>query len=72
MNDICLFYVSYPQQLQLFHLFLVYEKEVVLVPKSGTIVVKINGVTSSYKTDTPTVKSDMLQKEKSEMEKDIN
>ena len=31
------------------------------------IVVKINGITSSYKTDTPTVKFDMLQKEKSEL-----
>ena len=31
-----------------------------------------NGVTSSYKTDTPTAKSDMLQKEKSELEKGIN
>ena len=48
---------------------MVYEKEVLLVPKSGTIVVKINGVTSSYKTDTPMVKSDMSQNEKSELEK---
>ena len=57
------------QQLQLFHLVLVYEKEVLLVPKSGTIVVKINKVTSLHKTDTPMVKSDMSQNEKSQLEK---
>ena len=56
VNDICLIYVSYAQQLQLSHLVFIYEKEVAFVPKSGKIVVKINGVTSSYKTDTPTVK----------------
>ena len=72
MNDICLFYVSDAQQLQLFHLVLVYEEEVVLVPKSGTTIVKINEVTSSHRTVTPMVKSDMLQKEKSELEKGID
>ena len=52
-----LFYVSYSQQLQLSHLVLAHE-EVDFVPKSGKIV-KINRVTSSYKTDTPTEKSDI-------------
>ena len=69
MNDICLFHVSYAQQLQLLHLVLVCEKEVLLVHKSGTVVIKTNIVTSSYKTDTSMVKSDMLQNEKSELEK---
>ena len=64
MTDVFLFYVSYEQQLQLFHLVLVYEKEVVFVPKSGKIVVKVNRVTSWYKEDTPTPKSDMSQKKK--------
>ena len=72
MNDICLFYVSYAQQLQLFHLVLVCEKEVVLVLKSGTIIVKFNGVISSYETDAPTVKSEIIQKVKSELEKGIH
>ena len=72
VNDVCLFYVSYAQQLRLFHLVLVYEKEVVFVPKSGEVVVKIDGVTSSYKTDKPAAKSDMSQKEKSELEKGID
>ena len=55
VNDICLIYVSYAQQLQLSHLVFIYEKEVAFVPKSGKIVVKINWVTSSYGTGTPTV-----------------
>ena len=63
VNDICLIYVSYAQQLQLSHLVFINKKEVVFVPKNGKIVVKINWVTSSYKTDTPTSKSNMLQKE---------
>ena len=71
MNDICLFYISYAQQLQLFHLVLVYKKEAVFVPKSGQIVVKINGVNSSCKTGKSAAKSDMSQKEKSELEKGI-
>ena len=53
-----LFYVSYSQQLQLSHLVLAYEEEVDFVPKSGKII-KINKVTSSYKTNTPTEKSDI-------------
>ena len=44
VNNVCLFYVSYAQQLQLSHSVLVYEKQVVFLPKSGEIVVKINGV----------------------------
>ena len=72
MNDICLIYVSYAQQLQLSHLVFTYEKEVGFVPKSGKIVVKINGVTSSYKTNTATAKSNMLQKEKSELKEGID
>ena len=63
MNGVCLFYVSYAQQLQLLHLVLVYEKEVVFVPKKGQIIVKIDGLASSYKTDRPRAKSDMSQKE---------
>ena len=62
MNDICLIYLSYAQELQWSHLVFIYEKEVGFVPKSGKIVVKINGVISSYKTDTPTAKSNMSQK----------
>ena len=54
VNDICLIYVNYAKQLQLFHLVFIYEKEVVFVPKKGKIVVKINLVTSPYKTGTPT------------------
>ena len=57
VNDICLIYVSYVQQLQLSHLVFIYEKQVVFVPKNGKIVVKINGVASSCKTDAPTAKS---------------
>ena len=72
VNDICLIYVSYAQQLQLSHLAFIYEKEVVFVPRNGKIVVKVNGVTSSYKTDTPTAKSNMSQKEKSELKKGID
>ena len=49
----------------------IYEKEVVFVPKNGKIVVKVNGVTLSYKTDTPKAKSNMSQKEKSELKKGI-
>ena len=33
VNDICLIYVSYAQQLQLSYLAFIYEKEVVFVPK---------------------------------------
>ena len=72
MNDVCLFYVSYAQQLQLFHLALVYEKEIVSVPKSGQIIVKIDRVASSYKTDTPTTNSDKPWKESFELKKGIN
>ena len=54
------------------YLIFVYEKEFVFVPKSGKIVLKINGVSSSYKTNTPTAKSDMSQKEKSELEKEVD
>ena len=50
---------------------MIYEKEVVFVPKSGKIIVKINGVNSSYETDTPAAKFDTLQNEKSEWEKGI-
>ena len=46
VNDVCLFYVSYAQQLQLSRLIFESEKKAVFVPKSGKIVVKINGVTS--------------------------
>ena len=60
LNHVCLFFVSYAQQLQLFHLDLTNDKEVVFVTKNGNIVVKIDGVTSSYKTDT-SAKSDMSQ-----------
>ena len=53
-------------------LVLLYKKEVVFVPKSGQIVVKFDRLTSSYKTGRPTAKSDISQKEKSELEKDID
>ena len=72
VNDVCLFCVSSAQQLQLFHLVLVYEEEVVFVPKCGQVFVKIDGVTSLYKTDTPVAKSDISQKGKSELEKGID
>ena len=49
-----------------------YEKEAVFVPKSEKIVAKIYEVTSSYKPDTPTAKSDLSQKEKSELRKGID
>ena len=58
--------------MQLFHLVLICEKEVVLVPRSGKTAVTINGVNSSHKTDTATAKFDMSQKEKSELEKGID
>ena len=51
------------------YLVLIYEEEVVFVAKNGRIIVKIDSVTSSYKTDTPTAKSDSTQKEKSESER---
>ena len=51
---------------------MIYEKEVAFVPKSGRAAVTINGVNSSYKTDTATAKFDMSQKEKSELEKGID
>ena len=54
------------------NLDLIYEKEVVFVPKSANCVVKIDGITTLYKAGTPTSKSDMSQKEKSELEKGIN
>ena len=54
------------------HLIFVYKKEAVFVLKSGKIVVKINGVTSQYKTDIPTAKSDMSLKEKPELGKGID
>ena len=72
MNDVCLFCVSSAQQLKLFHLVLVYEEEFVFVPKCGQVFVKIDGVTSLYKTDTPVAKSDISQKGKSELEKGID
>ena len=72
VNDICLIYVSYSQELQLSHLVFIYEREAGCAPKSGKIVVKINGVISSYKTDTPTAKSNMSQKKKSELKKGID
>ena len=62
MNDVCLFYVRYAQQLQLCHLVLVYEKEVVFIPKSEKI-----GVAVLYETE-----PDIPQKEKSELEKGID
>ena len=46
VNDICLIYGNYAQELQLPHLVFIYEKEAGFVPKSGKIVVKINGVIS--------------------------
>ena len=72
MNDVFLFYIKYVKQLQLSHLTFVCEKEAVFVPKSEKIVAKINGITSSYKVGTPTAKSDMSQKEKSELQKGIS
>ena len=72
VNDICLIYLNYAQQLQLSHLAFIYKKEVLFVPKNGKAVVKVNGVTSSYKTDTPTAKSNISQKEKSELKKGID
>ena len=51
---------------------MVYEEEVVFVPKCGQVFVKIDGVTSLYKTDTPAAKSDISQKGKSELEKGID
>ena len=72
VNDVCLFCVSSAQQLQLFHLVLVYEEEFVFVPKCGQVFVKIDGVISLYKTDTPVAKSDISQKGKSELEKGID
>ena len=71
MNDICLIFASYAQQPELSYLVFIYKKEVLFVPKSGKIVIKINGVTSSYKTDTPAAKSNMSQREKSELKKGI-
>ena len=68
MNGVCLFYIKYAKQLQLSHLIFEYEKEAVFVPKGR----KINEVTSSYKADTPTAKSDMSQKGKTELQKDID
>ena len=50
----------------------IYEKGIVLVPKSEKIVAKINEVTSWYKTDTPTAKSNMSQKGKSELKKGVD
>ena len=72
MNDVFLFYIKYVKQLQLSHLTFVCEKEAVFVPKSEKIVAKINGITSSYKVGTPTAKSDMSQKKKSELQKGIS
>ena len=73
VNGVCLFYVSYARQQWLFHfLVLVYEKEVAFVPKSGQIVVKVDGLTLSYKTDRPTAKSDISLEEKSKLEKGID
>ena len=51
---------------------MIYKKEVVFVSKSGKTAVTINGVNSSYKTDTATTKLDISQKEKSELEKGID
>ena len=56
----------------MFHLVLIYEKEVVFVPKSGKTAVTINGVNSSYKTDKARAKFDISQKEKLELEKGID
>ena len=67
MNDICLFYVSSTTATVPFSFGI--RKRILLIPKSGTIVVKVNGVTSSHKTDTPMVKSDMSQNEKTQLEK---
>ena len=53
------------------HLIFVYEKEAVFETKSGKVVAKFNGVTSSYNADAPTAKFDMSQKEKSELQKGI-
>ena len=72
MNDVFLFYVKYVKQLQLSHLTFVCEKEAVFVVKSAKIVAKINGIISSHKVGTPTAKSDMSQKEKSELQKGID
>ena len=71
LNDVCLFYIKYGKELQLSHLVFVYEKAAVFVPKSGKIFIKIKGVTSLYKADTPIAKSDISQKEKSELPKGI-
>ena len=49
-----------------------YNCSIVFVIKNWHLIVKIDGVTSSYKTDTPTAKSDMSQNKKSELEKDID
>ena len=72
VNDVFLFYIKYVKQLQLSHLTFVCEKEAVFVPQSGKIVAKINGITSSHKVRTPTAKSDMSQKEKSELQEGID
>ena len=72
VNDVCLFYVCYTQQLQLSRLIFVYEKEAVFVLKNRKVVVKFNGVTSSYKTDTPMAKSCCVTERISELEKGID
>ena len=53
-------------------LVFIYEKQVVLVPKRGKILLKINEVIPSNKINTPTAKSSMSQKEKSELKKSID
>ena len=72
LNYVCLFYIKCGKELQLSHLVFVYGKAAVFVPKSGKIVAKIKGVTSSYKEDTPIAKSDISEKEKSELLKGID
>ena len=54
MNDVCLFDIKNAKQLQMSYLIFVYEKEAVFETKSGKVVAKFNGVTSSYNADAPT------------------
>ena len=54
VNDVCLFDIKNAKQLQMSHLIFVYEKEAVFETKSGKVVAKFNGVTSSYNADAPT------------------
>ena len=48
------------------------QKRSFFIPKIGQIVLKVDGLTSSYKIYRPTTKSDISLKEKSELEKGID